>query len=109
MTPDRSVGDRLADTQVAFDSVAADYDGPSGNNALIQRLRAQTLAAVMRSAPAGGRLLDLGCGTGLDAAYLAARGYQVTATDWSPAMVARARQRAIAAGLGGRLEARQLG
>jgi SAM-dependent methyltransferase len=101
--------DPLADTQVAFDSVAADYDGPSGNNALIQRLRAQTMAAVTQRLPAGSRLLDLGCGTGLDAAYLAQRGYQVTATDWSPEMVRRTQQRAALAGLEQRLEARHLG
>ena len=99
----------LADTQLAFDSVAADYDGPSGNNALIQRLRAQTMAAVLRHALPGSRLVDLGCGTGLDAEYLARRGYLVTATDWSPEMVRRTQQRAAAAGLGARLEARHLG
>ena len=99
----------LADTQQAFDSVAADYDGPSGNNALIQRLRAQTMAAVTRHAAAGSRLVDLGCGTGIDAEYLARRGYHVTATDWSPQMVHRAQQRAAAAGLGEHLEARHLG
>jgi 2-polyprenyl-3-methyl-5-hydroxy-6-metoxy-1,4-benzoquinol methylase len=99
----------LADTQQAFDSVAADYDGPSGNNALIQKLRAQTMAAVTRHAAAGSRLVDLGCGTGLDAEYLARRGYHVTATDWSPEMVRRTQQRAAAAGLGDRLEVRHLG
>ncbi len=101
--------DPLTDTQLAFDSVAADYDGPTGNNALIQQLRAQTMAAVVRRAPAGGRLLDLGCGTGLDAEYLARRGYLVTAIDWSPEMVRRTQERATAAGLEGRLEARHLG
>jgi SAM-dependent methyltransferase len=99
----------LADTQLAFDSVAADYDGPIGNNALVQQLRAQTIAAVIRRVPAGSRLLDLGCGTGLDAEYLARRGYWVTATDWSPEMVRRTQQRAAAADLGQRLVARHLG
>ncbi len=55
----------LLDTERAFDSVAADYDGPSGNNALIQRLRARTMAAVIAHIPAGGAPLDLGCGAGL--------------------------------------------
>ena len=33
-------GEELLETQAAFDSVAADYDGPRGNNTLIQRMRA---------------------------------------------------------------------
>jgi SAM-dependent methyltransferase len=45
------------------------------------------------------RLLDLGCGTGLDAVRMAQRGHRVTATDWSPLMVQRARARAENAGL----------
>ena len=46
------------------------------------------------------RVLDLGCGTGGHAIPLAARGYDVTGIDVSPAMLARARDKA-AAGLGG--------
>jgi len=101
--------DPLADTQVAFDSVAADYDGPTGNNALIQQLRAQTMASVTQQVPPGSRLVDLGCGTGIDAETLARRGYYVTATDWSPEMVRRTQQSAAAAGLEERLQARHVG
>jgi SAM-dependent methyltransferase len=100
---------RLLDTRRAFDSVAATYDGPQGNNALIQRLRKRLLATVITRVPAGGRLLDLGCGAGLDAAYLAGRGYTVVATDWSPAMVARTRERAAAEGLATSITAVTLG
>jgi SAM-dependent methyltransferase len=46
---------------------------------------------------AGDRVLDIGCGTGEDAAHLAARGVLVSAVDASPAMVARARERGVAA------------
>ena len=42
----------------------------------------------------GRRLLDVGCGTGKSFVPLAARGYEVTACDLSPAMVARARAKA---------------
>jgi SAM-dependent methyltransferase len=88
---------QLLDTQRAFDSVAADYDGPRGNNALIQRMRVTLWDTVQRELPAGSRLLDLGCGTGIDAVEFARRGYHVVASDWSPQMVERTRQRATAA------------
>jgi SAM-dependent methyltransferase len=93
------VDSRLLDTRRAFDSVAAEYDGPRGNNALIQRMRQQMWRTLTDLFPRGARLLDLGCGPGLDAVYLAANGYEVVATDWSPRMVEVARSRAAAAGL----------
>nr|WP_240732421.1 MULTISPECIES: class I SAM-dependent methyltransferase [Dyella] len=100
---------RLLDTQRAFDSVAADYDGPRGNNELIQRMRATMWATVQQRVPTGGALLDLGCGTGLDALEFARLGYQVLATDWSPAMVGRTQARAAFAGLESRLLAEHVG
>lgn len=105
------VGDevRLQQTRRAFNRVAAGYDGPAGNNLLIQQMRAQMWQTLTTTFPAGARLLDLGCGTGIDAAYLAARGYSVLATDWSPAMVERARARLAENGLAQRATARVLG
>lgn len=43
--------------------------------------------------PQGGRVLELGCGGGQDAAQIAARGFVVDATDATPAMVAKANER----------------
>jgi SAM-dependent methyltransferase len=58
--------------------------------------------AVSVPIPAGARVLDLGCGAGLDSLILARRvastGH-VVGIDFSDAMLARARQGAIAAGL----------
>jgi SAM-dependent methyltransferase len=89
--------------------VAADYDGPLGNNALIQRMRERMWRTLLEVFPPPARLLDLGCGTGLDAAHLAERGYQVVASDGSAEMVARTRQRVQEGGLGGRVSVRVLG
>src|SRR5579862_425892 len=85
---------QLQDTQEAFDSVAADYDGPRGNNALIQDMRAEMWRQLDTTFAPGSRLLDLGCGTGLDAVRLARQGHSVTATDWSPRMLERTAERA---------------
>jgi len=41
-----------------------------------------------------GTVLELGCGTGADAIYLAQRGFEVTAVDSSPTALERARTRA---------------
>jgi ubiquinone/menaquinone biosynthesis C-methylase UbiE len=86
--------EQLRDTQEAFDSVAADYDGPRGNNNLIQNMRAEMWRWLDATFVPGSRLIDLGCGTGLDAIRLAQCGYRITATDWSSKMIERTRDRA---------------
>jgi SAM-dependent methyltransferase len=85
---------QLLDTRDAFDSVAADYDGPRGNNELIQDMRSEMWRWLAATFAPGERLIDLGCGTGLDAVHLAGLGYKITATDWSPLMVERTADRA---------------
>lgn len=100
---------RLRDTQAAFDSVAADYDGPRGNNAAIQDMRDEMWRWLDATFAPGSRLIDLGCGTGLDAVHLAQAGHRVLATDWSPGMVARTRERALTAGLADRVRALDVG
>jgi SAM-dependent methyltransferase len=97
------------DTRLAFDSVAADYDGPIGNNALVRRMRRLLWETVSARLQKGARLLDLGCGTGIDAVYFAALGYDIFATDWSPEMVARTRARAAEAGLADRISSNVIG
>jgi SAM-dependent methyltransferase len=97
MTTSRSCADALDETRTAFDSVAADYDGPRGNNALVQDMRREMWRWLDESFPRASHLLDIGCGTGLDAVRMAQNGHRVLATDWSPRMVARTAGRAAAA------------
>jgi len=99
----------LRDTQLAFDSVAADYDGARGNNDLIQIMRREMWRWLDATFPHGSRLLDLGCGTGLDAVRMAQAGHHITATDWSPQMVERTRDRAERAGQTDRVQALAIG
>jgi ubiquinone/menaquinone biosynthesis C-methylase UbiE len=96
---------QLSDTQEAFDSVAADYDGPRGNNDQIQQMRSEMWHWLDATFRPGSRLIDLGCGTGLDAIRMAQTGHSVTATDWSPQMVRRTALRAEHAQLTERVRA----
>ncbi len=50
-------------------------------------------------APAPGRALDVGCGSGRDAVYLAQRGWHVTAVDFVDEALANAKRRAAEAGV----------
>lgn len=108
MVPDHTPLE-LCETREAFDSIAADYDGPRGNNALIQDMRAEMWRCLDGTFSPGDHLVDLGCGTGLDAARMALLGYRVTATDWSAAMVARTRDRAMHEGVAERVRALAVG
>lgn len=75
--------------------MAADYDGPRGNNAPIQDMRTEMWRTLDATFAPGSRVIDIGCGTGLDAVRLARAGHVVTATDWSPRMIERTHARAV--------------
>lgn len=99
----------LADTQQAFDSVAAGYDRSNAANPLLTAMRERVIAAIVANTPPDGSVLDLGCGPGADVETLARRGHRVTAIDWSAAMVEQTRARVARAGLAGRVDVHHLG
>src|SRR5579859_1154567 len=80
-----------------FDALAADYDRNEAENPIRQLMRSRSLAALQRSFSSQATLLDVGCGTGTEAIWLAQRGYRITAVDSSPAMLEVLARRASAA------------
>jgi SAM-dependent methyltransferase len=70
-----------------FDALAADYDRTFGLAPSGRLFRFRLAERIETCLKPGSRLLDIGSGTGEDAVWLAARGYQVTGIDPSPAMV----------------------
>lgn len=81
---------QAASAALAFDAVAADFDQRFGAWKSVAAQRRLVRRALLSVFPAGGRILELGGGTGEDAAFLAALGFQVLLTDASPSMVALA-------------------
>lgn len=82
----------------AFDERAADYDHFFTDRQLGRWLR-QAVHRYLAVYVPGQRVLELGCGTGEDAIWLARRGVQSLATDGSPAMLAVADSKIRGAGL----------
>ncbi len=68
---------------------AGDFEGEGPNS---------TLEAGVAALPPG-RALELASGSGTNAVWLASRGWQMTAVDWSPVGLANGRAKAEAAGL----------
>jgi SAM-dependent methyltransferase len=75
-------------TTHAFDRLASQYDALA-HGELFRLMRRRTHAIFERSFAPGSRVLEIGCGTGLDTAFLASRGVAVVACDPSEAMVGR--------------------
>ena len=80
-------------TANVFDRMAARYDACWTNSAIGRAQRDLVWRDMDPLFRPGQRILDIGCGTGEDAAHFAARGVTVCATDASVAMVQLAQAR----------------
>ena len=78
---------------LAFDAIAPQFDARFGAWGSVVAQRRAVRTALLREFPAGGKILELGGGTGEDAAFLAAQQFQVLLTDPSPAMVSLAHKK----------------
>jgi SAM-dependent methyltransferase len=84
--------------RVAFDRLAASYDALAGGE-IFRLMRDRTHTVFARTLKAGCRVLEIGCGTGIDTAFLAGRGVRVLACDPSECMVSCTTRRVSQAGL----------
>ena len=75
----------------AFDAIAPEFDRRFGDWQSVAAQRRAVRAELVRAFPVGGRILEIGGGTGEDAAFLSAQGFSVLLTDPSPSMVSLAR------------------
>ena len=69
------------------------YDYTFSASAIGRAQRNSVWREMNRTFQKGHRILEINCGTGIDALHLAGRGVQVVACDSAPGMIAVARQR----------------
>jgi len=91
----------LADVAVAYDRIAAEYDRQMQSS---QWMRSVLWDAYRRLFRPGQRVLDLPCGTGIDALFLAQMGLSVVGIDISPGMIRQLEDKARRLGLSDRIE-----
>lgn len=87
----------------AYDAVAPEYDSRLARDHWMRQVLWRHYVRVFSP---GQHVLDLGCGTGQDALFLARRGIRVTALDASPSMVDALRARRDREGFTERIDAR---
>jgi SAM-dependent methyltransferase len=91
-----------------FGRAAACYDREIGANPAMRYMRRVSLETLDTTFPPGQRVIEIGCGTGIEAVHLARRGIRVLATDLSPEMVDLTARRAARAGVQDMVQTRHL-
>jgi len=90
----------------AFDAIASEYDRIFTHSLLGTAQRTLVHEALRRHLREGQRVLDLNCGTGEDAVYLASAGMSVVGCDISGRMINVAREKASCSAHGSKIEFR---
>ncbi len=83
----------------SFEALADSYDDTFTHTMLGGMYRQVVWDRLAQLLRGGESVLEVNCGTGVDAVWLARRGHRVLATDVAPAMVSRARAAADGAGV----------
>jgi ubiquinone/menaquinone biosynthesis C-methylase UbiE len=92
----------------AFDRVASSYDELFTRTAIGRAQRSQVWTQLLATFHRGDRILELNCGTGEDARFLAQHGVSVLACDVSAAMLEVAQSYSVLAERAGSIEYRQV-
>lgn len=99
----------MANAVQPFDELARDYDAEFSHTILGGLLRNRTHDEMLRLFKPGDHILEINCGTGEDAVFLAQRGIAVTATDDSAEMLKQAREKINHLALSDRVSIRHCG
>jgi SAM-dependent methyltransferase len=82
-----------------FDAVAARYDETFTSSSIGRAQRGPVWSELAKTFHVGDRIVEIGCGTGVDACFLAERGIEVLACDPSSKMIDATARRVMQSGL----------
>ena len=95
------------DVEALFDRTAADYDRIVEGDRLNMHLRDVSQKLLRHMFPPGSRVLEVGCGTGLETIPLAQSGVEIVAVDLSRKMLEELNRKARSASVSERIESRR--
>ena len=102
------ISERFEHSRRYWDLIAETYDQIFPETLIGQTQRCAVWRKLEEVFRPGERILEMNCGTGIDAIYLAERGVRVLACDLSPRMIELASQRSVTAHTSGLTEFRVL-
>jgi ubiquinone/menaquinone biosynthesis C-methylase UbiE len=97
-------GGSIQAARLFWDSASEDYEEVFSGTSLGKIRREAVWRDMLRLFRRDDRVLEINCGTGLDAVFLAQHGVELVACDISPQMIERARQHAASESVGERIE-----
>ncbi|UPT69313.1 MAG: methyltransferase domain-containing protein [Flavobacterium sp. JAD_PAG50586_2] len=81
--------------EASFDKAAINYDATFTNSEIGKLLRNLVYEQFLKQLNSVHKILEINCGTGEDAIWLAKQNFNIIATDISPKMIAEAKNKAI--------------
>ena len=72
---------------IAFTKQSTSFDKIEVDNLILQYMRKRIHSHCLRFFPANANILEMNCGTGIDAVFFAGKGMHVVATDVAPGMI----------------------
>jgi ubiquinone/menaquinone biosynthesis C-methylase UbiE len=87
------------DVKEAFTRQSSVFDHNQESNPILVWMRKQVRDHVMNFLRKGDRILEINAGTGLDAVYFAEKGFNIHATDYSPGMIEKLKEKTGAGNL----------
>jgi ubiquinone/menaquinone biosynthesis C-methylase UbiE len=102
-----SSNDQIKNTGAAFSAQAPLFDSIEEHNEILKWMRQQIHAHCMKYFRRGEQILELNCGTGIDAVFFAKQGTKVHATDLSAGMINELRKKVAQQNLGEMISVQQ--
>lgn len=98
------MNENISHVSDAFSKQSSVFDDLYKQNKLSEYLRLQFRTEILSHLKPQSKILELNCGTGMDAVFFAEKGHQVLATDNAPGMLAQLDQKISEKNLGGQIQ-----